>query len=635
MPKLAGRKDLANSRLGEISSFTQHVLTARTRSSKSRMPTLFANPKRQFRARRDPSLAPIRNIYTFYESESSKSESKDAREIDIETLTLEQYLTLNLNNTRRRISNPKDTTFEIKGNFLRELRKYTFSGSSTENAIEHIGKVLEVVSLFNINDSALLRVFPLTLVGVAKRCFGGVKTIQELANHSHKWHNKDSEKKYSYSIRYFAEIVKALNHEMDELKVDVRKINTNGEKKSLHEEIKSIRTSEISYNKSYPKPNIYPTNLKDTFEHYLKESFKRQDVLNEWMNKFMIKTKMNLKDHDSSIKRLEENVNHLAQLLFTHNLTNHECAIKLEPASKIPTLKVETFAKKIERCILKENARCSAILQNELPLKEKDPGSFILPCTIGTTIVTNALADLEASISIMPFHCLNSWDLGILNQLICPGSARLNDDSSEMFCNRNSNSSITVDYFVEMDDVWDNLNLRDLTNEATKFPVKPEFLNSGNRIHLHSPYNLQITCKIGFVNFDPYIEPESPFNIMSRKAYNSIMKHELVYTRNNMVGFARNLHVFIRGHQFLINFIILENINEFIEKGLTKVLFGQPFKEHMGINNDRVNGVVWFKIEDDKTIFNMPRAEKRFGSNSWEATFETDLTRSCVVALLI
>ncbi|GKD21437.1 hypothetical protein Tco_1223140, partial [Tanacetum coccineum] len=49
--------------------------------------------------------------------------------------------------------------------------KDIYSGSSTENAIEHIRKVLEVASLFNTNDSALLRVFPLTLVGIAKIWF--------------------------------------------------------------------------------------------------------------------------------------------------------------------------------------------------------------------------------------------------------------------------------------------------------------------------------------------------------------------------------------------------------------------------------------------------------------------------------
>ncbi|GJY61917.1 hypothetical protein Tco_0462574 [Tanacetum coccineum] len=49
--------------------------------------------------------------------------------------------------------------------------------------------------------------------------------------------------------------------------------------------------------------------------------------------------------------------------------------------------------------MVKLNARCSAILQNELPPEEKDPGSFILSCAIGTTTVSNALADLgQASV---------------------------------------------------------------------------------------------------------------------------------------------------------------------------------------------------------------------------------------------
>ncbi|GKE68841.1 hypothetical protein Tco_1526913, partial [Tanacetum coccineum] len=49
------------------------------------------------------------------------------------------------------------------------------------------------------------------------------------------------------------------------------------------------------------------------------------------------------------------------------------------------------------------NARCSVVLQNELPPKEKDPGSFILPCIISNTTIYNALADLGESISVMSF----------------------------------------------------------------------------------------------------------------------------------------------------------------------------------------------------------------------------------------
>ncbi|GJV70855.1 DOF zinc finger protein DOF5.7-like protein, partial [Tanacetum coccineum] len=65
-----------------------------------------------------------------------------------------------------------------------------------------------------------------------------------------------------------------------------------------------------------------------------------------------------------------------------------------------------------ELFMVKLNACCSAVLQNELPPKEKDPRSFILPCVIGNTTVSNALADLGASISVMPFSMFKRLCLG-------------------------------------------------------------------------------------------------------------------------------------------------------------------------------------------------------------------------------
>ncbi|GKB01085.1 hypothetical protein Tco_0829129 [Tanacetum coccineum] len=90
------------------------------------------------------------------------------------------------------------------------------------------------------------------------------------------------------------------------------------------------------------------------------------------------------------------------------------------------------------------------------------------------------------------------------------------------------------------------------------------------------------------------------------------MKHELMYSGINMVGLAKNLHVFIGNHQFLVDSIILENISEFVEKGLTEVLFGCPFKEQIGLVEEWAKGTVWFKISNDKIIFHMPRAKKAF-----------------------
>ncbi|GJT78759.1 hypothetical protein Tco_1045484 [Tanacetum coccineum] len=145
-------------------------------------------------------------------------------------------------------------------------------------------------------------------------------------------------------------------------------------------------------------------------------------------------------------------------------------------------------------------------------------------------------------------------------------SAKDKKDFSMTLCDPDKRMSIGLEEFIDIDDMWDDLDPGILTNEK----AKTEFLKSGSRIHLHNPDNLQFSCKIGFVNFNPYFEPQTLFNIMSRKAYNTIMNHELMYSGINMVGLAKNLHVFIGNHQFFVDFIILENISEFVEKGLTE-----------------------------------------------------------------
>ncbi|KAA3465976.1 general transcriptional corepressor trfA-like [Gossypium australe] len=57
------------------------------------------------------------------------------------------------------------------------------------------------------------------------------------------------------------------------------------------------------------------------------------------------------------------------------------------------------------------NAVCSAILQNKLPNKLKDPGSFTIPCLIGSLSIKNALVDLRASINVMPYKMFKQLGL--------------------------------------------------------------------------------------------------------------------------------------------------------------------------------------------------------------------------------
>ncbi|GKD08828.1 protein kinase-like domain, concanavalin A-like lectin/glucanase domain protein [Tanacetum coccineum] len=95
---------------------------------------------------------------------------------NIDNLTMEQYLTLTYGNQAPGVVKPKirgNVNFKIKSQFMRELRKDTFAGNKKDDAHEHVERILDIVSLFNIpgvtHDAVMLCVFPITLTGAAKR----------------------------------------------------------------------------------------------------------------------------------------------------------------------------------------------------------------------------------------------------------------------------------------------------------------------------------------------------------------------------------------------------------------------------------------------------------------------------------
>ncbi|KAG8649385.1 hypothetical protein MANES_08G082266v8, partial [Manihot esculenta] len=55
---------------------------------------------------------------------------------------------------------------------------------------------------------------------------------------------------------------------------------------------------------------------------------------------------------------------------------------------------------------------CSAIIQNKLPSKLKDPRSFTIPCNIGNVEFIKALCDLGTSINLMPLYVFRKLGLG-------------------------------------------------------------------------------------------------------------------------------------------------------------------------------------------------------------------------------
>ncbi|GJS21089.1 hypothetical protein Tco_0449721 [Tanacetum coccineum] len=95
---------------------------------------------------------------------------------EIDNFTMEQYLALTRGNQAPGVVKPEiggNVNFEIKSQFMREFREDTFFGNKNGDVHEHVERVLDIVGLFNIpgvsHDAVMLRVFPITLTGAAKR----------------------------------------------------------------------------------------------------------------------------------------------------------------------------------------------------------------------------------------------------------------------------------------------------------------------------------------------------------------------------------------------------------------------------------------------------------------------------------
>ncbi|GJS35026.1 hypothetical protein Tco_0533408 [Tanacetum coccineum] len=262
---------------------------------------------------------------------------------NIDNLTMEQYLTLTRGNQAPGVVKSDidgNINFKIKSQFMRELREDAFTGNKKDDAHEHVERILDIVSLFNIpgvtHAAVMLRVFPITLTGAAKKWVdtltpGTVDTWDLLRK--------------AFIQRYcpLSKTAKQLE--------EIRNFKQEGDE-TLYQAWESTMNRQL-LDAHGPIPGMTPAQALTAIQNMTDHSQK-------W--------------HDGSCsKNISSNSNFDGIVAIISKLDNLGRDMKK----------------------LKEN--------NQLPPKEQDPESFILPCSIGMLDFSNALADLGASISIMPF----------------------------------------------------------------------------------------------------------------------------------------------------------------------------------------------------------------------------------------
>ncbi|GJX52931.1 reverse transcriptase domain-containing protein, partial [Tanacetum coccineum] len=268
--------------------------------------------------------------------------------------------------------------FEIKTNLLQLVQANPFHGLENENPHAHINSFKRITSTLRFrnvpNDVIKLMMFPYSLEGAAKT-----------------WMNTLLGKVVSRDDERIDNLVGQLSTLVEIVSTKLSlPLQSNGSTAQIPPSVipisipepdvpktlpKTTPIPEPDVPKSLPKPNIpYPSRFNQ--ENFCeKVSYKKEKIFQMFQD---LRFDISFADALFFMPRFAPTIRNL--------LMNKE---KLLELAKIPL-----------------NENCSAMLLKKLPEKLGDPGKFLIPCNFPRMDVCHALADLGASINLMP---LSFW----------------------------------------------------------------------------------------------------------------------------------------------------------------------------------------------------------------------------------
>ncbi|GJX80431.1 putative reverse transcriptase domain-containing protein [Tanacetum coccineum] len=504
--------------------------------------------------------------------------------------------------------------YELKGQFLKELRANTFSGSDHEDANEHIEKVLEIVDLFHIPnitiDQVMLRAFPISLPGPAIRWLrnkpsGPITTwedlktkflskycpparttkkmeeinnfqqildssgaipsktvadakvaIQEMAEYSLKWHNGTSRTRSTETSDGLAAIQAQLNN----LRREIKKVN---EKVYVAQVGGRYRATALGF---YQRNNTNPSyrerrqSMEDTLSNFMSELAKIHEEKSNLIKEIRALTDVTIRNQIASIKTLEIQIGQMSKVLHERGLEVYQAQLKLtqETMSSQFQLLSKLIHTQYAVWILpihqkkgsygpqfSEAYSKASYINNSIPRKEKDPRSVTLLALLINVCFDNALADLGASISVMPLLTYLNLGLGELAHIKL--TVELADST------KRPNDLMPT---IKEGEVVEEFRARNDARMVSKVFGYPSDCDHDKKIRMDCAYNLKFSC--------------------------------------------------------MIDFAVLEDMDAYHDEGMGDVIFGEPFLRKVRINAKWFEGMISIQNGNEEVTYQMVRSHPKF-----------------------
>ncbi|GJY82262.1 retrovirus-related pol polyprotein from transposon TNT 1-94 [Tanacetum coccineum] len=414
-------------------------------------------------------------------------------------------------------------------------------------------------------------------------------------------------------------------------------------------------------NSSYPDRR---QTLEESLTKFMAESAKRHEENSNIIKEIRASTDAAIRNQGASIKTLEIQIGQMSKVLQERGIGGLPGSTEPNPrdhVKSISTAKADSseirrmgcspyaVSGSQHRSIFSETVPFPRRLQNyccddwrkaqdvkileaydhTLPQKEKDPGSFTLPCFIHNVCFDKALVDLGASVSVMPFSTYTNLGLGILShtrltiELADPRGIAENvlvrigkfifpidfiildipeDDDVPLILDRPflSIAHSKIDVYKrkftlrvreeklvfkrEDDESFDLLygnyiELNDLdtplepeTNQDVNY--EPTFVNEPDNVKTSSKccYKMKFSCMIGYKNVNVDYLPSLSVNLITKSFYYSIIKDKDDHERKSPAGALIDIPVFVGKFSILTGFIIIDD-----EDVTRDVALGMPF----------------------------------------------------------
>ncbi|GJS54808.1 hypothetical protein Tco_0628170 [Tanacetum coccineum] len=272
----------------------------------------------------------------------------------------------------------------------------------------------------------------------------------------------------------------------------------------------------------------------------------------------------------------------------------------------------------------------ASYINNSIPRKEKDPGSFTLPCFINNVCFNNALADLGASVSVMPL--LTYLNLGLGELAHTKLTVELADRIMKYLKGIAENVLVGIGKFVFPIDfiILDML-------EDIKVPLilgRPFLSTAHAKIDV---FKRKITLRVG----------EEKIIFKSVKPASSLIKR--VYMLSLRETMELDLEARLMGETLVLNrsldpffedyielndlnvplelrrdqvdnlmptieedFAVLEDMDAYRDEGMGDVIFGEPFLREVRINAKRFEGMITIDNGNEEVTYQMVQSHPRF-----------------------